>query len=195
MTEIVPIESIVTRIILLRGERVLLDRDLAELYGVETGIFNRAVKRNLERFPKDFMFQLTVEEWELLRCQNGISKSGRGGRRYLPYAFTEHGAVMAANILKSPRAVQISVFVVRAFVRMREMLIEQKDLARQLADLEERLTERLDIHETAIVEVLRQVMTVLAPPQNPPTKPKRQIGFELKEPKGRYAKKKQEKRK
>jgi len=90
MTTVVPKESIVSKIVLLRGEKVLLDRDLAELYGVETGMLNRAVKRNFERFPKDFMFQLPVEEWELLRCQTGISKSGRGGRRYLQYAFTEH---------------------------------------------------------------------------------------------------------
>jgi hypothetical protein len=88
MTTSIPIESIVSKIISLRGEKVLLDRDLAELYGVETGMLNRAVKRNFERFPKDFMFQLSMEEWELLKCQNGISKARRGGRRYLPYAFT-----------------------------------------------------------------------------------------------------------
>jgi hypothetical protein len=89
MTTSIPIESIVSKIISLRGEKVLLDRDLAELYGVETGMLNRAVKRNFERFPKDFMFQLSMEEWELLKCQNGISKARRGGRRYLPYAFTD----------------------------------------------------------------------------------------------------------
>jgi len=135
------------------------------------------------------MFQLTKEEVTSLISQNAMSKHTRGGRRTLPYAFTEHGAVMAANILKSPHAVQISVFVVRAFVKMREMLIEQRDLAKKLEDLEERLTERLDIHETAIVEVLRQVMTLLIPPQNPPIKPKKKIGFEVKEPKTRYGKK------
>jgi len=190
----IPVESIVSKIVPLRGKKVLLDRDLAELYGVETGMLNRAVKRNFERFPKDFMFQLSVEEWDLLRCQSGISKPGRGGRRYLPYAFTEHGSVMAANILKSSRAVQISVFVVRAFVKMREILIEQRDLAKKLRDLEERLTERLDIHETAIVEVLRQVMTLLTPPQNAPVKPKKKIGFEVKEHRGRYGKKTRKKR-
>jgi len=134
------------------------------------------------------MFQLTKEEVTSLISQNAMSKHGRGGRRTLPYAFTEHGAVMAANILKSLRAVQISVFVVRAFVKMREMLIEQRDLAKKLEDLEERLTERLDIHETAIVEVLRQVMTLLAPPQNPPIKPKKKIGFQVKEGRAVYSK-------
>ena len=112
----------------------------------------------------------------------------------MPYAFTEHGAVMAANILKSPRAVQVSVFVIRAFVKMREMLIGQRDLAKKLEDLEERLTERLDIHETAIVEVLRQVMTLLTPPPNAPVKPKKKIGFEVKEPQGRYGKRTRRKR-
>jgi len=183
-----PQRTIESSIIEIRGSKVILDTDLAEIYGVQTFRFNEAVKRNRDRFPEDFMFQLTKEEVTSLISQNAMSKHGRGGRRTLPYAFTEHGAVMAANILKSPHAVQISVFVVRAFVKMREMLIEQRDLAKKLADLEERLTERLDIHETAIVEVLRQVMTLLTPSQNPPIKPKKKIGFEVKEPKGRYGK-------
>ena len=102
MTTVVPTESIVSKIVLLRGEKVLLDRDLAELYGVETGMLNRAVKRNFERFPKDFMFQLSMEESELLRCQTGISKAGRGGRRYLPYAFTEQGVAMFTPLNAKP---------------------------------------------------------------------------------------------
>ena len=183
-----PQRTIESSIIEIRGSKVILDTDLAAIYGVQTYRFNEAVKRNQDRFPEDFMFQLTKEEVTSLISQNAMSKQGRGGRRTLPYAFTEHGAVMAANILKSPRAVQISVFVVRAFVKMRGMLIEQRDLAKKLEDLEERLTERLDIHETAIVEVLRQVMTLLTPPQNPPIKQKKKIGFEVKEPKGRYGK-------
>ncbi len=135
----VPVESLIIR---LRGEGVILDSDLAGIYGVETGALNRAVKRNLERFPKDFGFQLTAEEAHALRCQSGISKTeagaglmkaGRGGRRYLPYAFTEHGALMAANVLNSPRAVQMSVFVVRAFIRMRAALGDTRELARKLA--------------------------------------------------------------
>jgi hypothetical protein len=183
-----PQRAIESSIIEIRGSKVILDTDLAAIYGVQTFRFNEAVKRNRDRFPSDFMFQLTKEEVTSLTSQNAMSKRGRGGRRTLPYAFTEHGAVMAANILKSPRAVQMSVFVVRAFVKMREMLIGQRDLAKKLADLEERLTERLDIHETAIVEVLRQVMTLLTPTKNPLIKPKKKIGFEVKEPKGRYGK-------
>ena len=109
-------ESIVSKIVLLRGEKVLLDRDLAELYGVETGMLNRAVKRNFERFPKDFIFQLSVEESELLRCQTGISKSGRGGRRYLPHAFTEQGVAMLSSVLKSKRAIEVNIAIMRAFV-------------------------------------------------------------------------------
>jgi len=162
-----PQRAIESSIIEIRGSKVILDTDLAAIYGVQTFRFNESVKRNRDRFPEDFMFQLTKKEVMSLISQNAMSKQGRGGRRTLPYAFTEHGAVMAANILKSPRAVQISVFVVRAFVKMREMLIEQRDLAKKLEDLEERLTERLDIHETAIVEVLRQVMTLLAPRKIP----------------------------
>ena len=99
MTTVVPIESIVSKIVFLRSEKVMLDRDLAELYGVETGALNRAVKRNTERFPEDFMFQVTSEEAEVLRCQIGISKPGRGGRRYLPYVFTEQGVAMLSSVL------------------------------------------------------------------------------------------------
>lgn len=175
-------------IIEIRGTKVILDTDLASIYGVETYRFNEAVKRNRDRFPDDFMFQLTKEELAGLTSQNAMSKQGRGGRRTLPYAFTEHGAVMAANILRSPRAVQMSVFIVRAFVKMREMMSEERDLAKKLEDLELRLTERLDIHETAIVEVLRRVMALLAPPQDSPTKPKKRIGFEVKESQSRYGK-------
>lgn len=107
MTAVVPTESIVSKIFFLRGEKILLDQDLAYLYGVETGILNRAVKRNFERFPKDFMFQLSAEEWELLRCHFGISKARRGGRRYLPYAFTEQGVAMLSSVLKSKQAIEV----------------------------------------------------------------------------------------
>ena len=117
--------DITTLILTIRGKRVILDRDLAALYGVPTFRFNEAVKRNRNRFPEDFMFQLTRDEAASLTSQFAMSKSGRGGRRTLPYAFTEHGTVMAANMLRSPKAIQMSVFVVRAFIRMRQMLIEQ----------------------------------------------------------------------
>jgi hypothetical protein len=162
----------------MRGHKVLLDDDLAKVYGVETGALNRAVRRNRERFPADFVFQLTREEYENLKCQIGISSS-HGGRRKLPYAFTEHGAIMAANVLNSREAVRMSVFVVRAFVQMRDLLGGTKDLARQLAALERKLTARLDGHEAAIVEVLRRVMDILDPPPPPPVSPRRRIGFQV----------------
>jgi hypothetical protein len=147
--------------------------------------FNEAVKRNRNRFPEDFMFQLTRDEAASLTSQIAMSKPGRGGRRTLPYAFTEHGSVMAANILRSPKAIQMSVFVVRAFIRMRQMLAEQRGLARKLAELEKELTSRLDIHETAINEMFRQIKRLLSPPPEP-DRPKKRIGFVVEEPKVPY---------
>jgi hypothetical protein len=135
MTEIMQMERIEKSIYLIRGQKVMLDRDLATIYGVPTFRFNEAVRRNIKRFPEDFMFQLTREEVEILISQNAMSKPGRGGRRTLPYAFTEHGAIMAANVLNSPRAVQMSVFVVRAFVRMRSIMNDTRELARRLSFL------------------------------------------------------------
>jgi hypothetical protein len=142
----------------VRGIRVILDSDLAKIYGVPTFRFNEAIKRNRHRFPPDFMFQLTREEFDSLKSQIAMSKPGRGGRRTLPYAFTEHGALQAANVLRSSRAVQMSVFVIRAFVKMRETLRAAPELARRLAALEKKLTARLDVHEAAIVQVLKEVM-------------------------------------
>ena len=177
-----PTIDITTLIVTVRGRRVILDQNLAALYGVPTSRFNEAVKRNRSRFPEDFMFQLNHEEAASLISQFAMSKSGRGGRRTLPYAFTEHGVVMAANILRSSKAIQMSVFVVRAFVHMRQMLVAQQDLARKLAELERKLTARLDIHETAITEVLQQIMRLLNPPPEPDIKPpKKRIGFMVKE--------------
>ncbi len=162
-----PAFDIGSAILTVRGERVLLDSDLARLYGVETKALNRAVQRNLDRFPRDFRFQLTRAEFGNLKYQIGTSSSGHGGRRKLPWAFTEHGAIMAANVLNSPRAVQMSVFVVRAFLKMRELLGGTKELARQLRALEAKLTARLDGHEAAIVDVLQRVMRLLDPPPAP----------------------------
>lgn len=165
-------------IITIRGTRVMLDSDLAAIYGVSTSRFNEAVKRNKDRFPSDFMFQLTPGEQEFLRSQSATLKTGRGRhRKYRPYAFTEYGALMAANILNSPRAVQMSIFVVRAFAKMREALLANPDLARKLAILEKKITGRLDVHEVAIVKVLQELMQILNPPPVPPDPPKRQIGF------------------
>lgn len=149
-------ESVRDKIFTVRGEKIILDADLASIYGVETGALNRAVKRNAHRFPPDFIFRLTKEEDETLRCQIGISK-GKGGRRYIPYAFTEHGAIMAATVLNSPRAVQMSVFVVRAFVRMRAALTDTRELARKLTALEKEVKARLDTHDAAIVDILAKL--------------------------------------
>jgi len=161
----------------IHGKKVILDSDLALIYGVPTKRLNEQVRRNAKRFPSDFLFQLTSAEADNLKSQFATS-SLHGGRRKLPYAFTENGAIMAANVLNSPEAVRMSVFVVRAFVKMRELLGGTKELARQLADLEKKLTARLDGHEIAIVDVLRQIMEILDPP-TPPEAPRRQIGFHV----------------
>jgi hypothetical protein len=161
----------------IRGVRIILDSDLAGLYGVPTFRFNEAIKRNKNRFPPDFMFQLTAEEHSALTSQVAISKRGRGGRRTHPYAFTEHGALQAANTLNSPRAVQMSVFVIRAFVKMRETLLGTHELAKKLQALEKQLTGRLDSHEAAIVHVLQELMLILSPPLSPPEPARPKIGF------------------
>ena len=169
----------------VRGQKVMLDTDLAAVYGVETRALVQAVKRNYRRFPADFIFQLSEKEWCSLRSQIVMSK-GKGGRRYRPYAFTEHGAIMAANVLNSPQAVQMSVFVVRAFLKMRALLSDSRDLARKLAALEKELKERLNVHEAAIVTVLQRVMDIIDPPALPPPPPKKGIGFQIKESPLRY---------
>ncbi len=167
-----PTERIVSRIFLVRGQKVMLDADLAELYGVTTKRLNEQVKRNIERFPSDFTFQLNVREHDSLRSQFATSKeqSGRGGRRYLPYVFTEHGAIMASAVLDSERAVQVSIYVVRAFVRLREMLSSNKELARKLNELERKLA----THDHAITNLIEAIRQLMAPPE---PKKKRPIGF------------------
>src|SRR6476659_872710 len=185
----ISVEQIDGMIHTIRGVRVMLDRDLAEIYGVPTFRFNEAIKRNRHRFPPDFMFQLTREEFDSLRSQIAMSKpenssqiamskTGRGGRRTLPFAFTEHGALQAANVLRSKRAVQMSLFVIRAFVKMRETLLGTRELAKKLEALEKQLTGRLDVHEAAIVKVLQDLMQILNPPPLPPDPPQRKIGFQ-----------------
>lgn len=162
----------------IRGHKVMLDFDLARLYGVETKSLNRAIKRNPARFPKDFVFRLTRQEFEALRYQIGTLKTGRGQhRKYLPFVFTEHGAIMAANMINSPRAVQMSVFVVRAFLKMRSLLGDKRELAMQLKALEKELKQRLDVHEAAIVTILQRVMDIIDPPALPPAPAKPRIGF------------------
>lgn len=161
-------DVIAQRILLVRGQKVMLDVDLAALYSVETRVLVQAVKRNIGRFPGDFMVQLTDDEWAILRSQFVISK-GRGGRRYAPYAFTEHGALMLASVLNSERAVEIGVLVVRAFIRLRELLANNKELANRLEDMERKLSTH-DQAITGLIDAVRQLMA-------PPVKKKRSIGF------------------
>ena len=181
------VESISLSIAALRGQRVILDSDLAALYGVETKRFNEQVKRNVARFPADFMFQLTAEESDSLRSQIATLKTGRGQhRKYLPYVFTEHGAIMAAMVLNSPRAVEVSVYVVRAFVRLREAAVLHKDLADRLTSLEEKTEALAMSHDTFSRNTrnqLRQVFDALRELTIPPDPPTRPIGFVTQEDK------------
>jgi phage regulator Rha-like protein len=145
-SSIVPIERIQQCIYLVRKHKVMFDRDLAQLYGVETGALVRAVKRNIERFPTDFMFQLTKAEYEIfLRCQIGISKEGRGGRRYMPYAFTEQGVAMLSSVLRSKRAVEVNIGIMRTFVKLREILATNSTLRRKIEALERRYDEQFKL--------------------------------------------------
>ena len=176
------IDVIAARIHVLRGQRVMLDSDLAALYEVPTKRFNEAVKRNVNRFPSDFMFQLTQAEWEALRSQIATlnNSTGRGQhRKYLPFVFTEHGALMAATILSSERAVEVSVYVVRAFVQLRGLLAANKQLAAQLKALDKRLSQKLDTHDQAITGILNTLRALMQPPTQlePAPPPKRPIGF------------------
>jgi hypothetical protein len=170
---LVPVHDITRAILVLRGQRVLLDAELASLYGVTTKRLNEQVRRNLDRFPEDFMFQLTAAEATALRSQIATSNTGRGGRRYLPYAFTEHGAIQAANVLNSPRAVEMGIYVVRAFVQLRELLSSNKDLARRLDQLEARIEKKLATHDDAIAAMLSAIRQLM----NPPAPKRRPIGF------------------
>ncbi len=172
--ELAPIESL---IVVIRGQRVILAADLAHIYGVQTRGLNQAIKRNVKKFPDDFMFRLTRREAEKIsrsRSQSVIMTRGQN-IKYLPYAFTEYGAIMAANVLNSPRAVQMSVFVVRAFVRLRQMIASHKNLTRRLNELEK----KYDAQFKVVFDAIRQLMT-------PPEAKKRKIGFLVKEKAARY---------
>lgn len=170
MSESVP-APLADRILVIRGQRVMLDADLAALYGVPTKRFNEQVKRNIARFPTEFMLQLTADEFRALRSQFATSNSspGRGGRRHLPYAFTEHGAIMAATILNTPKAVEMSVYVVRAFVEWRTWLSTHRELAEKLEHLERKVSS----HDQALAGVIDAIRQLMAPP-NPKKRP---IGF------------------
>ena len=166
---IVPADRVQQQILVMRGQRVIMDKDLAVLYGVTTKRLNQQVHRNSERFPEDFMFQLTGKEAATLRLQFATSKT-RGGRRYSPYAFTEHGAIMAATVLNSPQAVSASLFVVRAFVKLRELLSTHVQLAAKLDALERKLQN----HDDQILALFEAIRELMEPPDDPPKPP---IGF------------------
>ncbi len=172
---VVAVEAIASRIFTLRGQRVIVDADLAALYGVPTKRLNEQVRRNEERFPADFMFALSQKEWDALRSQFATLKTGRGQhRKYLPFAFTEHGAIMAATVLNSPRAVEVSIYVVRAFVQLRELLTGHKELAKRLSELETRMERKLMTQDQAIAGILDAIRQLMAPPPAPKRRP---IGF------------------
>lgn len=172
--QLIPSEVIEGRIFLVRGQKVLLDKDLASLYGVQTRDLNKAVRRNIDRFPGDFMFQLTGKEFENLKYQFGTSSWG--GTRKLPMAFTEQGVAMLSSVLHSKRAVRVNIEIMRAFVRLRQLLSTHKDLARKLEELEKKYDEQFAV----VFRAIRELMT----PPDPPKK--RPIGFGVEEPKVKY---------
>lgn len=169
MNAVIPVERVEKRIFLIRGQKVMLDTDLAKLYGVPTKSLNLAVKRNLKRFPEDFLFQLTPEEFESLRFHFETSK-GRGGRRYLPHAFTEYGVSMLSSVLNSERAILVNIEIMRTFGRLRHLLNTHKDLARKLVELEQ----KYDSQFKDVFDAIRRLMT-------PPPTSRRKIGFNPRE--------------
>ncbi len=168
-TSLIIVDRIEPLIHAIRGQNVVLDSDLAALYGVPTRTLNQAVKRNLDRFPGDFMFPLTPDEFDGLRSQIVISNVGRGGRRHPPYAFTEHGVVMAASVLSSPQAVEVSVFVMRAFVKLRQLAVAHKGMSAKLDQLERQVGD----HDVSIRQLVAAIRQLMSPPA---AKPKR-MGF------------------
>jgi hypothetical protein len=174
LTQVEPVESLIR---VIRGQRVVLDADLARIYGVTTARLNQQVRRNLDRFPADFMFQLTTEELASLMLQNATSKPARGGRRKPPFAFTEYGVIQAANVLNSDEAARTSLFLVRAFVKMREALVAHRELAAKVAELERNLAGRLDLHDHLISGIFKELHRLA----NPPRPERKQIGFQVQE--------------
>lgn len=174
MEAIVPIEVVEKKIYLIRGHKVMLDSDLSELYGVEVRQLKRQVRRNMDRFPEDFMFELSKEEHESLRCHFGTLKRGKHSK-YLPYAFTEQGVAMLSSVVNSKRAVQVNIAIMRAFVRLREMIASNKDLAMRLDELEK----KYDAQFRVVFDAIRQLMT-------PPEPEKKKIGFRVRERRARY---------
>jgi flagellar capping protein FliD len=178
MKDLVPVEKIVQCIYLIRDKKVMMDRDLAELYGVETAQLKRAVKRNIERFPEDFMFELTKQELEDWRCQFGTSNGTKKGLRYLPMVFTEQGVAMLSSVLRSRRAISVNIQIMRAFTQLRQMLSTHEDLKKKIEDMESKYDHQFKV----VFDAIKQLLTT-------ESRPKRRIGFELKEPKTPYGKK------
>ncbi|HEX9663753.1 MAG TPA: ORF6N domain-containing protein [Candidatus Binatia bacterium] len=174
--------SIAKLILSVRGHRVMLDADLAQLYGVATANLNKAVKRNIDRFPADFVFRLTVEEASALRFQSGISKvAGRGGRRYLPFVFTEQGVAMLSSVLRSRRAVEVNIEIMRAFVQLRRFMSAHREMAQKLAQLER----KIGAHDEQIQAIFNAIRQLMAPPEAK----KRKLGFLVEEKAAAYGRK------
>lgn len=170
MPDLISTEAVAAKILIIRGRRVMLDSDLAKLYGVPVKAFNQAIKRNIKRFPGDFMFRLSWEEVESSRSQFVTLKRGQN-IKYLPYAFTEHGVAMLSSVLNSERAIQVNILIMRAFTKLREILLTHKDLAVKIEALEKKYAE----HDQTIKEIFRAIRQLLDPP---PTKEKKIIGFQ-----------------
>lgn len=168
-----PLDSIGTHILILRGQKVLLDSTLAVLYGVATKVLLQAVKRHADRFPPDFMFRLSNEEFEILRSQIVTSNTVRGGRRHIPYAFTEQGVAMLSSVLHSARAIAVNIEIMRAFVRLREAIAGNRELREKLEALERNIERKLATHDRAIVGILKAIRELMTPPETS----KRPIGF------------------
>ncbi len=172
-TEIlIPTETVISKIFFIRNQKVILDTDLAKLYGVETKVLNQSIRRNLRRFPDDFMFQLTKEENTSLRSQFVTLKKGQHSK-YLPYVFTEHGVAMLSSVLNSERAIEINILIMRAFVKLREIISTHKKVEEKLKEIDEKLEEH-DEHIVKIIEIINRLLM-------PPEKPIKKIGFEVKE--------------
>ena len=174
---VIPVEQIESIILFMRGQKVILDHDLAQLYGITTKVLKQAVRRNIKRFPSDFMFTLVRQEVTSLRSQIVTSKPGRGGSRYLPMAFTEQGVAMLSSVLNSERAIRVNVEIMRAFVRLRQMLTAHKDLERKLAALEKKYDKQFKV----VFDAIRALMA-------PPEKARKKIGFQVKERRAAYGK-------
>jgi hypothetical protein len=168
---LIPPESLINKILVIRNQKVILDRDLANLYNVETRALKQAVRRNIKRFPKDFMFQLSKEEFNNWRSQIVMSKSEELGLRHLPFAFTEQGVAMLSSVLKSERAIEVNILIMRAFVKLREIITTHKKVADKLKELENKFKDH-DVQITQIIQVINQLIT-------PPNPPKKKIGFTI----------------